>query len=52
MKYIVAGSDCDKCAYSTVFEDDKGRLKVYCEYKNREYYYGSRIPCEDFKKDD
>lgn len=52
MKHIIAGSDCDDCIYSTIFEDDKDRLKIYCEKKDREYYYGARIPCEDFRKDE
>ena len=47
MKYILAGQDCSLCDYSTVFEDDKGRLKAYCEKRDKEYYFGERIPCED-----
>lgn len=47
MKYIIAGQDCSLCDYSTVFEDDKGVLKAFCEKRNKEYFFGERIPCED-----
>lgn len=47
MKHILAGQDCSMCIYSTVFEDDKGHLKAYCELKDKEYYWGASIPCED-----
>lgn len=52
MKFIIAGQECNGCKYSLVFEDDNGRLKAYCELRDKEYYYGARIPCEDKVKDD
>lgn len=47
--HIIAGKDCEKCEYCTMYQDERDRLKVYCDAKDREYYYGARIPCEDKK---
>ncbi len=49
MKHIIAGEECDKCTHCTFFEDDRNILKVYCNKKDKEYYYGASIPCEDFE---
>lgn len=46
MKMVVAGSDCEKCLY---FMPCENRAKVKCEARDREYYFGQRIPCEDRK---
>lgn len=42
---IVIGSDCEKfrCRYFAEIDNKK----VYCGFKEKEYYYGQCIPCEN-----
>lgn len=46
--HVIAGKECEKCEYGILYQDNRNRLKVYCDRKDREYFYGARIPCEDF----
>ncbi len=46
MTMIIAGKDCEPCIHGIVKDQDKARVKVYCECKDREYYWGTCIPCE------
>ena len=47
MGMILAGVDCENCIYSTIDETDKARVRVYCQYKDKTYYFGQCIPCEN-----
>lgn len=47
---ILAGVDCENCVYGSIDETDKTKLRVYCQYKDRNYYYGQCIPCENKTK--
>lgn len=42
---ILAGTDCEDCVY---FKDNKNN-KITCEARNKEYYYGQCIACDDKK---
>ena len=48
---IITGKDCENCIYGTLFENDNGILKSYCRNRDKEYYYGTSIPCEDRRMD-
>lgn len=48
---IITGQDCENCIYGTMFENDRGILKTYCRYRDKEYYYGTSIPCDDKRID-
>lgn len=50
MGMILAGVDCENCAYGSIDESDKARLMVYCQYKDKTYYYGQCIPCDSKTK--
>lgn len=50
LKVIICGKDCDDCIYSTINDNDKARVKVFCAIKGKEYYYGQSVQCEDKKK--
>lgn len=43
---MIITSECEKCIHSKIDETDKARVKVYCEMKNKTYYWGQCIPCE------
>lgn len=50
---MIITSECEKCIHSTVYEKDKANIKVHCKVKNKTYYWGQCIFCEDkIKKDD
>ena len=49
MNMIICGKDCNDCVYAS-FDDDKAKLKVHCSARNKDYYYGQSIPCEDKEK--
>lgn len=44
---MITTSECAECAYGTIDDSDKARVKVKCSDKNKEYCYGQRIPCEN-----
>jgi hypothetical protein len=50
MAMIIAGKDCEKCAYSQINDSDKGNIVVHCEARDRIYHWGQYVPCEDLKK--
>lgn len=50
MSNMILTSECEKCIYGEIDETNKARIKVHCKYRNREYYYGQCIPCEDKEK--
>ena len=52
MGIIVAGVDCENCIYSTIDDTNKARIRVYCDARDRQYWWGQNVPCEDKKKDD
>ncbi len=49
MKMILT-SECEECIYGIIDESNKARIKVKCRLKDKEYYYGQYIPCEDKTK--
>lgn len=48
MTMIICGKDCEDCAHFTSIDDENpGRIKVYCDYSNRWRWFGQSIPCEN-----
>lgn len=47
MGMIIVGQDCLDCQYATIDETDKARVRVHCDARDKQYYYGQCIPCED-----
>lgn len=52
MADMILTSECEQCIHSIINEEDKARIKVYCKVKDKTYYWGQYIPCEnkDIKK--
>ena len=50
MSDVILTSQCEYCRYGTIDDSDKARVKVYCSYKDREYFYGACIPCDNYTK--
>lgn len=50
MGMIICGKDCEDCKFGTILDEDKARVKVYCQTREKTYYYGQCIPCDDKQK--
>lgn len=50
MSDMIITSLCEKCRFGSVDDSDKARVKVYCNYKEREYWFGACIPCDNYTK--
>lgn len=46
---VIAGKHCEHCIHGTPWDDGK-TAKIYCENRDRDYYYGQYVPCDDYKK--
>lgn len=46
MANMIITSECIKCIHSTINEENKARVTVYCKVKDKNYYWGQCIPCE------
>lgn len=46
MANMIITSECIKCIHSTINEENKARVTVYCKLKDKNYYWGQCIPCE------
>lgn len=49
MKMIIT-SECEGCRYGSVDERNPRKVMVYCEKRERGYFYGQCIACDDFIK--
>lgn len=47
---MIITSECEDCFYGSTFTDEKGRLRVLCSARDKTYWFGQCIPCEDKKK--
>lgn len=49
MADMILTSECEHCPQSIINDEDKARIKVYCNIKDKTYYWGQCIPC-DYKE--
>ena len=47
---MILTSECEECRYGLIDDTDKAKVKVKCIHKDKEYYFGQCIPCENKKK--
>lgn len=47
---MINTSECEECRYGTLHEEDKARIKIYCSLREKEYWYGQCIPCDNKSK--
>ena len=50
MSNVIITSECEFCRYGTVDDSNKARVMVHCDYRDKIYYFGQCVPCEDFEK--
>lgn len=44
---MIITSECEQCQYGIINDTDKARIKVICTFKDKEYYFGQYIPCDN-----
>ncbi len=44
MSMIIAAQECETCIHSIINDEDKARVTVYCQVKDRTYHWGSMHP--------
>ncbi len=47
---VINTSECESCEYGSVDESNKARVKVYCSKKEKTFYYGQSIQCDEREK--
>lgn len=47
---MIITSECEQCQYGIINDTDKARIKVICTFKDKEYYFGQCIPCDNKTK--
>lgn len=47
---MILTSECEKCDYGIIDDSNKARVKVKCIKKDKEYYYGQYVPCDNMRK--
>lgn len=49
MADMIITSECEQCIHSVINEEDRARVKIYCRIKDRTYYWGQCIQCDNKK---
>lgn len=49
MANVIITNECEKCIHSTIDESNKSKLRIYCNVKDKTYYWGQCISC-DYKE--
>lgn len=44
---MIITSECEYCIHSTIIKSEKSKVKVHCGIKDRTYYWGQCIQCEN-----
>lgn len=44
---MITTDECENCKFGTVIETSKSDIKVFCAIKDKTYYYGQCIPCNN-----
>ena len=50
MSKMIITDQCEYCKYGTIDDTNKARIKVKCSKKEKVYYFGQCIPCDDHEK--
>ena len=49
---LICSDICVNCINGILDESDKAKVKIICSLKEKEYYYGQYVNCDEFKKQD
>ena len=48
MSDVILSNKCETCKFGIVNDENKARIKVYCSQKEKEYYWGQCITCDNY----
>ncbi len=44
---MINTSECEGCKHCTIDDSNKAKVTVHCGKKNKNYFYGACVPCEE-----
>lgn len=47
METMIITSECEQCSQSIINDKNKAKVTIYCKAKDKTYYWGQCIPCEN-----
>lgn len=47
---MIITSECEECEHGIINENAPTKIKVFCKDRNKEYYYGQCISCDNKTK--
>lgn len=47
MVVITTSEDCLECVHGTVVKNSKSDIRIVCDARDKEYFYGQRLVCDD-----
>ena len=47
---MIITSECENCINGSVNDSDKAKVMVFCSAKDKTYYYGQCVLCNDKKR--
>ena len=50
MSTVIITSECEDCRYGEVREESKARIRVFCSYKDKMYWYGQCVQCDSYSR--
>lgn len=50
-KMILTSKDCPECEYGSIEEITKAKIIINCKARNRKYYLGQYVQCDDKRKE-
>ena len=49
---IIVGEKCQDCIYADIDDSNKAKIIVHCDFRDKKYFWGQCISCEDYKKNE
>lgn len=50
MSKVINTAQCETCESGFIDDTNKARVKVTCSTKEKTYYYGQCIQCDEYRK--
>ncbi len=47
---VITTDQCETCINGDIIEESKARIYVHCEIKDKTYFFGQCIACDDYKR--
>ena len=44
---MICTSECEECTNCILDDSNKAKIKIHCNFKNKDFYFGQMIPCDN-----